>query len=108
MDAGKLNLILASKIFTKGVNIKSLSVIVDATGLPSRNNALQRYGRGVRKAKGKKRLLYVDIADRGNKFEQTAKLRESALHESGAKIIKMKWQSKTDTVKLYDKFEKGI
>ena len=91
MDAGELNLILASKVFAKGVDISEVSMIVDATGLPSRNNALQRYGRGARKAKSRDLLWYVDIADIGNRFSGAGHARLKALKEIGAPIVSVKW-----------------
>jgi hypothetical protein len=66
-------------------------MIVDATGLPSRNNALQRYGRGARKAKSQDLLWYVDIADIGNRFSGAAHARLKALIEIGAPIVSVKW-----------------
>jgi superfamily II DNA or RNA helicase len=90
MDAGRLNLILASRVFAKGVDVRSVDCIIDATGMPSRNNVLQRYGRGVRKTDGKNELLFYDIADRGNsKFTDAAWARFRALHETGAPITQL-------------------
>jgi superfamily II DNA or RNA helicase len=86
MDAGKLNLILATRVFAKGVDIRTVDCIIDATGKPSRNNVIQRYGRGVRQAIGKKELLFYDIADRGSKYMSAAWARQRALRETGAPI----------------------
>jgi superfamily II DNA or RNA helicase len=91
MDAGKVQLLLASRVFGKGVNIRRVDVIIDATGLPGRDSAIQRYGRGVRTAEGKEELLYVDVSDRGNRFAATAKLREKALLETGAGVYRVTW-----------------
>lgn len=87
MDAGMLHLILATRVFAKGVDIRTVDCIIDATGKPSRNNVIQRYGRGVRQAEGKTELLFYDIADRGNsKFTDAAWARFRALKETGAPI----------------------
>jgi superfamily II DNA or RNA helicase len=67
------------------VDIRSVDCIIDATGAPSRDNVLQRYGRGVRKLEGKK-LRFFDIADRGSRFEAAARARRRALEETGAPI----------------------
>jgi superfamily II DNA or RNA helicase len=90
MDAGKLSLILASRVFSKGVNVKTVDCIIDATALPGRNSAIQRYGRGVRTAEGKASLLYIDISDVG-KFGFTSKQRKAALRETGAEIVDRIW-----------------
>jgi len=63
-DQGKIRLIIANKVFQKGVDIKAVDVIVDGAGLKSKNNAIQKYGRGVRLCEGKEGLLYFDISDR--------------------------------------------
>ena len=72
--------------------------IIDATGKPSRNNVIQRYGRGVRQAEGKTELLFYDIADRGNsKFTDAAWARYRALKETGAPITILR-DSSTQTL----------
>lgn len=87
MDSGDLNLILATRVFAKGVDIRTVNCIIDGTGKPSRNNVLQRYGRGVRPAEGKE-LLFYDIADRGSgKLTDAAWARFRALKETGAPIF---------------------
>lgn len=91
MDAGKLNLILASRVFSRGVDVASVDCIIDATALPGRNAALQRYGRGVRKEKSKAGLIYVDVSDRGNRFSGSAAQRIQALKETGSSVIAADW-----------------
>lgn len=90
MDAGKLKLFIATRVFGKGVNVKSLSVIIDGTAMPGRNGAMQRYGRGVRRSKDKKRLLYIDVSDRG-RFSDASSSREAALLETGARAVYVEW-----------------
>lgn len=100
MDAGQLPLILANRVFGKGVDIRQVDMIVDATATRSKNNALQRFGRGVRIADGKKGLLYVDIGDvslwpssdrRYNRFGSCTRSRLQAFEKAGVKVIKMRW-----------------
>lgn len=63
MESGELKLIIASEIFAKGVNIKAVDLIIDATGAPSKNAAAQRHGRGTRRLEGKQGLVYIDVHD---------------------------------------------
>ena len=91
MDAGTLPLILASRVFSKGVDVRSVSMIVDVTALPGRNSAMQRYGRGARKVEGKAGLWYVDISDTTGPYAGAAASRAIALHETGAKAIALEW-----------------
>ena len=90
MDAGRMNLIIASRVFAKGVDVQRVDCIIDGTGEPSRNNVLQRYGRGTRKTEGKKSLWFYDIADRNNEYTDAAWARFRALKETGAPIVKLK------------------
>jgi superfamily II DNA or RNA helicase len=92
MDNGSVSLILATRVFQKGVNIKSLSCIIDGTASPGRNGVIQRFGRGVRVALNKDSLLYIDIADVGNRFEGAGKSRRWALEELGVGVSSMVWR----------------
>ena len=98
MDTNELPLILASRIFSKGIDIKKVDVIIDATGMPGRNGVIQRYGRGVRVGEGKTDLLFLDIADRGNRFEEAARARLRALKELGVEIKDVAWRGDASAV----------
>lgn len=100
MDAGNLDLILATRVFSKGVDLETVSLIVDATGLPSRNSVQQRFGRGTRKH-GDKKLIYVNISDTGNLFEGAAKSRRKALEELGIPVVAANWAG--DAAKVFDR-----
>lgn len=94
MDSGALNLILATRIFGKGIDIRAVDVIVDATASRSRNSVIQRYGRGVRRHAGKPGLLYLDITDANprdgrprNRFAVCSHAREQALRAVGVQLL---------------------
>lgn len=63
LETGKIDCILASKIFDLGVDIPSLSGLVVACGGKSTVRALQRIGRVIRKFPGKEQAAIVDFAD---------------------------------------------
>lgn len=63
LEDGKINCILASKIFDIGVDIPSLSGLVVACGGKSTVKALQRIGRVIRRFPGKEYAAVVDFAD---------------------------------------------
>lgn len=86
MESGEIQVILSSRVFAKGQSINALDTIIDATGMRAANNAQQRYGRGTRLSDGK-RLVYFDIADRGNYFARAAGDRERALAALKVRII---------------------
>ena len=74
-EKGELRLIIANKVFEKGVNIKSVDTGIDASASKSPNKAMQKFGRFVRLCKGKKYALFFDISDKGNRFEEAANIR---------------------------------
>lgn len=78
-ERGELRLLVCSRVFKKGINLKKVDVIIDGAAMKSRNDAVQKYGRGVRLADGKIGLIYFDIADVGNRFELAARGRRLAL-----------------------------
>ena len=98
MDTGKISLLIATNVFGKGVNIKTIELIIDGTGAPNRNRAIQRYGRGVRKSEGKTLLRYVDVSDRGNKYEGAAQSRAKAYQEIGTEIVEVQWNKNVESV----------
>lgn len=62
-EKGQIRLIIANKVFKKGVDIKRVDVIIDAAGFKNKDDAIQKFGRGVRRHQDKHGLLYFDIAD---------------------------------------------
>jgi superfamily II DNA or RNA helicase len=85
-ESGGIRVILANKIFKKGINIKRLDLIIDGAAMKSKNDSQQKYGRGVRLCDGKVGLIYIDIADKGNRFEKAAKSRRTALKRLGVPV----------------------
>lgn len=65
-----------------------MDVLIDASAMKSKNNAVQKYGRGVRMQSEKKGLIYIDISDKGNRFEKAAKSRITALRKIGVPVYK--------------------
>ena len=105
MDRGKLPLILASRVFAKGIDIRTVDTIIDATGSRSKNSVVQRYGRGTRMGKGKAGLLYLDIGDcsyRGerNRFAACSRSRFAALKQLGVSALRMRWEG--DAQEIYN------
>jgi len=88
-DAGKLRVILTNKVFKKGVDIKKVNLIIDCAAMKNKNDAVQKYGRGVRLCDGKEGLVYIDIADTGNRFEKAARSRRAALKKIGVPVYKV-------------------
>lgn len=89
MNDGETNLIVANTVFKKGIDLSRLNVIIDAAAKKSAEDAIQKFGRGVRKHADKNGLIYFDIADENNRFEKAASKRKSAFKSVGVPIIKL-------------------
>jgi superfamily II DNA or RNA helicase len=107
-EKGKIRVILANKVMKKGVDIKRVDIVINATGRKSKNDAIQIFGRGVRKHKDKAGLIYIDIADidteRRNWFYKASKSRIKALKQIGISIQKIDY---TDELRMIDIFKKA-
>lgn len=88
MKDGKLEVLVASKIFDQGVDIPELDALILAGSGKSSGRALQRIGRVIRLAKGKEKAVIVDFYDNckylKDHSESRIKIYES---EPGFKII---------------------
>jgi superfamily II DNA or RNA helicase len=87
LERGDIDVLVCSVIFDTGVDIPELrSVIVGSAGKSAIAN-LQRLGRGMRLADGKKEFDLYDVYDRGNgMLERQAKERMKTLEKAGHKI----------------------
>lgn len=86
----KTSLIIANKVFEKGVNIKRVDVIYDLAEMKSKNVVIQKFGRGVRLHKNKKSLLYIDSGTLNGRFAKASRSRARALKAAGIKVTKVK------------------
>jgi superfamily II DNA or RNA helicase len=82
MNKGKLRLIIASRVFGKGIDVPAADTIIDVGAGAAENSAIQKYGRGTRMVEDKT-LVHIDIADRGNRFEDASWSRRRALVSLG-------------------------
>ena len=87
-EEGGVRVLLANTVFKKGVNIKRVDVIIDAAAGSSKDDAIQKYGRGVRMHEEKSGLIYINISDvdpanKKNWFRRGARKRERALMKVG-------------------------
>lgn len=62
--------VVASRIWGEGLNIKSIGAVINAVGGKSEIASIQRFGRGLRKTKGKKDVILVDVIDTDHKILQ--------------------------------------
>lgn len=85
--AGKLDLVLASSVFDQGIDLPALDALVLAGGGKSTAKALQRIGRVIRTAPGKKDALVLETWDQSHFVKKHSSARYDAYRlESRFKI----------------------
>jgi superfamily II DNA or RNA helicase len=88
MKDGKLEVLVASKIFDQGVDIPELDALILAGSGKSSGRALQRIGRVIRLSKGKKKAIIVDFYDNCKYLKEHSESRIKIYEsEPGFKII---------------------
>lgn len=104
-ENGKIRVLIANKVFKKGINIKRVDVIIDMAEMKSKNDTQQKYGRGVRLHPAKASLLYVDMGTQGNGvFGKAAGSRARALRQLGVKVKRVKVGSPQLALKALKQF----
>lgn len=79
--SGKNVLVGSVKIFSAGINIPKLDMIINACSNKSDVDTLQTIGRVLRKSMNKKFGVYYDFIDEGTHFESFSKERMKALEK---------------------------
>ncbi len=76
MKSGKLDVLIASKIFDQGIDIPELDALILAGSGKSSGRALQRIGRVIRGFPGKKDAVVIDFQDNCKYLNHHSKLRK--------------------------------
>lgn len=103
------SLLIANRVFKKGINIKIIDVIIDGANLGNEDDAVQKFGRGVRILDGKRGLLYFDVGDRrprdaefdSNRFSRATKRRRKAFAALNVPVVR-KLARNNSPAQLYD------
>ena len=99
-ELGQYNLIIASTVFTKGVNIKRISLIIDLAQRKSKNDAMQKLGRGLRKHKDKKYgLIYIDLSTEPS-MKAAGSSRRNAFKKAGIQVKVLDWTEVKDVKEI--------
>lgn len=104
-DSGKLKLLIANRVFKKGINLKRLDVILDAANMRNANDARQKFGRGVRLCQSKTGLLYFDFGFKAVpggtcRFQAPTRARRRALKAQGVPILELRGKLGTEEIYL--------
>jgi superfamily II DNA or RNA helicase len=63
-----IHCVIASTVWSEGINIPSLNVCINGAGGKSEIGVLQTIGRGLRKTDNKQKVLIIDFEDRSHKW----------------------------------------
>ena len=88
MKDGKLDVLIASKIFDQGVDIPELDALILAGSGKSSGRALQRIGRVIRKNDGKSIAIVVDFYDNAKYLRDHSEIRRKVYETEPAFSIK--------------------
>jgi superfamily II DNA or RNA helicase len=84
---GDTEVIVCSVVFQEGLDVPSLRSVVIACGGASTIAAIQRVGRGMRRADGKDEFLVVDFDDQGHRWpERHSRQRRAAYRGEGYEV----------------------
>lgn len=115
-EKGDSKLLLATKVFTKGVNIKRLDLIIDAAQRGgNKDDVMQKYGRGVRLHPDKGGLIFIGLVSATNKkptrkgqpipkTEKAAKSWFNVLKKSGIPVKTIEYVNAKKTLDEAEKF----
>lgn len=88
---GDLDVLVVSTIFDVGVDIPELRTLINAAGGKSAIAAIQKVGRGMRKAEGKTEVKVYDFNDEGNNWlERHTRQRIKSYVTEGYKTVVIK------------------
>lgn len=79
-------LISTISIFSEGIDIPSLDIVINASGNRGDVKTIQVLGRVLRKLEGKKEAIYFDFYDESKFFRTASNSRRRALYEEGHEV----------------------
>ncbi len=103
-EKGKVPLLIASKVFKKGTNIKACDAMVNVGEGGSKNDAIQAFGRAVRLHDDKKFVYYVDVGTDGGRFGKRAMRRRRAFKAEQIPLTVVKVRTAGDAFRAVKKF----
>lgn len=104
-----IKLIIANGVFKKGVSIKRIDAMIDMAEGKSKNDVIQKMGRGLRLYEGKHELLYIDFGTQGHgRFAANATARRRALKKDGIDVTIARVKSEAEAVSALYKFVRKV
>lgn len=101
LEERRIDVLIASRIFNEGVDLKSLDAVVVASGFRAAGLTIQRFGRGLRTTETKKHMLYIDTLDKFHPIlEKHSQARIDLCRKSKAFDIEIcKWDDFRDVLR---------
>jgi superfamily II DNA or RNA helicase len=104
-ERGDVRLIIANRVYKKGITIKRLDATIDCAEMKAHNDAQQKYGRGIGLHPDKDELLYIDIGTDGkNRFHRAARSRAKALRELSVDVQTVRVNTVAQALAALDEF----
>lgn len=72
--------VIATRIWSEGVNIRSMGAVINAVGGLSEIGVLQRFGRGLRTDEGKTEVWLIDMMDTNHQWFQKHSMKRLCLY----------------------------
>ncbi len=72
--------VIATRIWSEGVNIRSMGAVINAVGGLSEIGVLQRFGRGLRTDEGKKEVWLIDLLDTNHVYFQRHSMKRLCIY----------------------------
>jgi superfamily II DNA or RNA helicase len=104
-DTGDVQHIITSRVFKKGVTIKRVDTMFDVAEFGSRNDAVQKFGRGIGLFDSKTELIYIDFGTQGlNKMGENARSRVTAFKRAGIPVTRVMVKTPLEALEALKKF----
>jgi superfamily II DNA or RNA helicase len=82
LDAGKIDVLIATGILNEGISIRNVHMLIMASGGKALTETSQKIGRALRKMDGKEKALIIEFSDKGNKYTQSHATQRKHIYQS--------------------------
>lgn len=106
-ESGHLKLLIANKVFRKGINSRRVDTILDLAELKSKTGAMQKLGRVLRIHDQKSSVLYIDFGTQEGRYLKAAKRRASAFRQANLTVKVVKVETARDAAQTVERFLSG-
>lgn len=82
-----IDLLVANKVFKKGISIKRIDAMIDMAEGKSSNDVVQKFGRGLRLHPDKREFLFIDFGTVKGRFGRNARARRTTMRKAGIRVV---------------------